>query len=286
MAFSWIVGLVTLTLIVILIVTCIIGVKKQKFTLNEIGRISFAQETDQTDVLFTSPYASVLYLAIIRSIIGIFALITFIYRLILGTKKGVPSVCWFTVWGWFLLTIYFILLPLLTFIVKTDKCECLKREKLINYIRILIWIIFECLLSLAIFIDFTVWGFNYNYEELLTFTEFTMHSLNFVFVLMELMINDVPLANIYHSLFSLFVAVTYVIFAWIVHAIFNVPFPYPFIDYNDNLNGIVIPSIAIIIFVFWSISYGFREYFIKQCLRKSNSINKADTDLRTNSIEI
>ena len=283
MAFSWVVALVTVVIIILLIVSCIIGIKKQKFTLNEIGRVSLSQETDRTDVLSTSPYFSVLTLAVMRSIIGIFTLFTLIYRLILGTEKGVPSLCWFTVWGWILLTLYFILSPFIASIITSDTCQCLKKDKLINCIRISIWIIFECLISLVIFIDFTVWGFNYNYNELLTFTEFTMHSLNLVFVFIELIINDIPFPNIYHSLFSLFVAITYTIFAWIMHAAFYVPFPYPFIDYNDAQNGIVIPGIAIILFIFWCLSYGLKKYCVNRLLRELNNDNKVEIDLKANT---
>ena len=285
MVFSWIVGVSILVVIIFLVIWCLFGIKKQKFTFAEIGNMSFSQETDQKDVLSSSPYFSVLTLAVIRLIIGIFAFGTLIYRLMLGPAHGVPAMCWFTVWNWTLLTVYFISSPFMTFIIMTDRCNCksLKIEKLINFTRMVIWIIFECLVSLVLFIDIVVWCFNHNYDELLQFTEFTMHSINFIFVYMEVIISDTPLGNMYHSLFALFLAMFYTIFAWIIYAAFNIPWPYPFVDFTNPFNGILILVIAIIIFICWCIAYGLKNFCVNRVLRGEREDNgyEMETDKKT-----
>eukprot|EP01084_Bolivina_argentea_P293681 505139_1 len=265
MAFSWEVGASIAIITIILIIWCIVGVKRQKFTLEEIGTISFTEQTSiDEDILSSTPYFSVTTLQIIRSIFGLFALITLIYRLIeTGQQIELKERPYgsFSFWGWILLTYFFISTPIITLITTTNKCNCC-----IKYMRISVWIIFECLTCLVIWIDFVAWCF-VPYKKLLTYTQFTIHVFNFIFIYFELVISDLPYGNAYHAIFPLWIAMIYTIIVWIGYAL-GVPFAYPFLDYTKPANSIVSFCILIILLIFWFISYAFKKLFVIKVLRR------------------
>ena len=163
MAFSWVVGIAVSSIVIVLIILCGCGIKSQKFTMKELGIISLTARNKPNDNLSTSPYFSVKTLVTIRLTIAIFALFVLSWGASFphqARDSNQPSIAFYiSWWGWLILIIYFILSIISTYIIYFGKyCGCLKTEICIKYLRICIWIIFECLVPLVIWIAFVgIW---------------------------------------------------------------------------------------------------------------------------------
>eukprot|EP01084_Bolivina_argentea_P174774 302733_1 len=95
----------------------------------------------------------------------------------------------------------------------------------------------------------------------------TINVFYFILVYFELIMNDIPVPNIHHSIFAIILGFIYNIFLWTIIAIFQRPFPYPHLDYNEAINGVVIIGVTFILFICWLIGFGFKRFIVDGYIR-------------------
>merc|ERR1712241_738154 len=96
-----------------------------------------------------------------------------------------------------------------------------------------------------------------------------MHTTNSIVIYAELLINNVPLTNYHHALFSMILPIIYVIFEWALNICCNIHFAYPFVDPSNVWNSLFYIAIFGVHLLCWTIAYKFKGVIVERIIRKS-----------------
>ena len=129
-------------------------------------------------------------------------------------------------------------------------------SKCANFLRVTLWVMFQCECSAALFVDIAVWGVlmpsaGDDLYKFLSFGSMSMHFVNFVCLGTEIFLNDIPIP-FHFGCFSFVPPTIYILFSWGYYAAGG-RWDYFFVDPTDLGNIIWMLMIVILLFVTWSL---------------------------------
>eukprot|EP01084_Bolivina_argentea_P314907 545489_1 len=265
---------------------CLYAYKTDKLTTQPIKPIN------NYEPLTSSPYISNTVLAIFRLFCGIISLIVTLYDIFF--IRHVSAFYSYYIWSWLLMITYFIFISLSKFFNLLSPTNSILQIIL----RTIIWIIYQIVLSLSvsntiiIFLWLYVYLISFNKDfanYIYYFSDITMVLCNFLFIMSDFFINDIPLRFHYGSILLL-ISWIYLLFSWLIYILTNKNIlTYPFFDPTQHSTALYYIIWSVIHFFSWVITYNLSFCKIKYQRKKMrkrkrnckrNHLEKIDEELK------